>query len=138
MTDTDSGFKVSDRRLFTEDGQFRDEETNPSNNPEASTGPPSSLQDSPDHSAEPELPMDFKTLVFSFSTSAMMQLGILPNPTTGKTERDLNGAKQTIDFLGILSEKTRGNLDSEEAQLLEASLHDLKMSYLRATNKITL
>ncbi len=138
MNDTDSGFKVSDRRLFTEDGELRDEDMKPAKNPEASTAPPSSLLDSPDHPAEPELPMDFKTLVFSFSTSAMMQLGILPNPATGKTEQDLDGAKQTIDILGILSEKTRGNLGSEEAQLLEASLHDLKMSYLRATNKITL
>ncbi len=68
----------------------------------------------------------------------MLQLGFLSNPETGKKEKNLPAAKQTIDILQILQEKTQGNLTSEESQLLEASVYDLKMTYLRATNSLKL
>jgi Domain of unknown function (DUF1844) len=84
-----------------------------------------------------DIPMTFQTLVFSLSTTAMLQLGILSHPD-GAKQKDLPGAKQTIDILGILQQKTKGNLNSEESQLLEASLYDLKMTYLKMTNTIKL
>ena len=138
MAEEKSGFKVADRRLFTEEGNLRDdvaqESTKEKRFDDTLTG--SASQKSLE--SEPEVPMTFQTLVFSLSTTAMLQLGLLSNPETGKQEKNLPGAKQTIDILQILQEKTRGNLTSEESQLLEASLYDLKMTYLKATNSIKL
>jgi hypothetical protein len=136
MVESDSGFKVSDRRFFTENGELREEASKASEKPAQETANAPSEAEAPAPSREPGRPMDFKTLVFSFTTTAMIQLGILADPASGKTEKDLNAARQTIDVLEILSLKTKGNLDAEESQLLEASLYDLKMSYLQATNRI--
>ena len=79
--------------------------------------------------------MNFQMLVISLSTSALVQLGVAPNPATGKTEKDLMSAKQTIEILGILQEKTKGNLTPEEFRLLEQCLYDLKMSYVTIAKK---
>jgi hypothetical protein len=136
MVEGENGIKVSDRRFFNENGELREEASKASEKPAQETANVSSEADAPTPQQEPERPMDFKTLVFSFTTTAMVQLGILANPATGKAEKDLHAAKQTIDVLEILSLKTKGNLDAEESQLLEASLYDLKMSFLQATNQI--
>ena len=76
--------------------------------------------------------MTFEALIFSLSTTALLQLGMAPHPETGKQEQDLPGAKQTIDILEMLQQKTRGNLTADEAQLLEECLYDLKMTYVKA------
>ena len=68
----------------------------------------------------------------------MFQLGLAPNPATQKVEKNVQGAKQTIDILSILQEKTKGNLDAEESRLLENCVYDLKMNFLRASQNITL
>lgn len=125
MAEEDSGFKVADRRLFTSDGELR-ETTEPSVEPDFQEAG-SSLHPS-DQADEP---MNFQTLVFSLSTTALMQLGVAPHPESGKSERDLPGAKQTIDILEVLQLKTRGNLTAEESQLLEECLCDLKMTYVK-------
>ena len=79
--------------------------------------------------------MTFQLLVISLSTTALVQLGIAPNPANGKTEQDLVNAKQTIDILAILEEKSKGNLTPDESHLLEQCLYDLKMSYVSLTKK---
>ena len=73
----------------------------------------------------------FSSLIFSLSSTAFMQLGAIPDPNTGKTEKDLPMAKQTIDLLGVLREKTRNNLDSEEENLFDHLLYDLRMAYIK-------
>lgn len=73
----------------------------------------------------------FSSLIFSLSSTAFMQLGAIPDPNTGKTEKDLAMAKQTIDLLGVLREKTRNNLDSEEENLFDHLLYDLRMAYIK-------
>ncbi len=73
----------------------------------------------------------FSSLIFSLSSTAFMQLGALPDPNTGKTEKNLPLAKQTIDLLGVLREKTRGNLEQEEENLFEHLLYDLRMAYIK-------
>jgi hypothetical protein len=75
--------------------------------------------------------MDFSSFIFSLSTSALFHLGEVPDPVTQKREKDLPLAKQTIDILGMLKEKTRGNLTSEEGKLLENLLADLRWRYIR-------
>jgi hypothetical protein len=78
-------------------------------------------------------PITFGTFVLSLSTSALVHLGEGPSPETGKTDPpNLPLAQQTIDILEMLFQKTRGNLDDDEAHLLEAILHDLRMRYVRA------
>lgn len=78
-------------------------------------------------------PISFGTFVLSLSTSALVHLGEAPSPETGgKIPPNLPLARQTIDILEMIEEKTRGNLDAEEKGLLEAILHDLRMRYVRA------
>lgn len=79
-------------------------------------------------------PMDFSGMVISFGTSALVNLGEVPNPETGTVTRDLLAAKQTIDMLGVIAEKTKGNLSAEEEQLLTKLLFDLRMGYVKATS----
>ena len=78
--------------------------------------------------SRPTKPLDFSTFLISLGTSAMIQLGDAPDPTSGgMLKPDPEGARQTIDLLGLLEEKTRGNLDSAEAELLGNLLADLRL-----------
>jgi len=74
--------------------------------------------------------MTFGTFLVGLSTQALMLLGDIPDPQTGKPERDLVGAQQLIDIIGMLEQKTRGNLDREEAQLVKSMLYELRMKYV--------
>ena len=78
-------------------------------------------------------PLTFATFVISLSTSAMVHLGASPD-VGEEGELNLALAQQTIDILEILLTKTQGNLDSEESQLLEGVLYDLRMRYVAAAN----
>jgi len=64
-----------------------------------------------------------------------MHLGEVPNPLSGKVESDISVAKQMIDIIGLLREKTRGNLDQGEDKLVEDVLFDLRMRYVEAVKK---
>ena len=78
-----------------------------------------------------ELPaIDFATFVLSMTHSALIHLGDAPNPATGETDVDLGMARQTIDILGLLQEKCRGNLTGEEERVLNQSLYDLRMRFV--------
>jgi hypothetical protein len=82
--------------------------------------------------APPPLPeIDFSSFIFSLSTSALLHLGEVPDPTTQKREKNLPLAKQTIDILGMLKEKTKGNLTPDEEKLIENILTDLRWRYVR-------
>lgn len=74
-------------------------------------------------------PIDFNILVLSLSTSALMQMGDAPDDDA--TAPDLNLARQTIDLLGVLEDKTRGNLTGEEERLLHQVLTDLRVRFVR-------
>jgi len=83
--------------------------------------------------AEPaDLPaIDFSTFILSLSTTALYQMGLAPDLATGETpEPDALLARQTIDTLEMLAEKTRGNLESGEAKLLESILYELHMKFV--------
>jgi hypothetical protein len=74
--------------------------------------------------------IDFATFVLSLSHSALMHLGEAPNPETNKVVANLALAKQNIDLLGLLEEKTKGNLSGDEERLLAQILFDLRMRYV--------
>jgi len=83
----------------------------------------------------PEGPLaeiDFTNFILSLSTSALIQLGEVQDPFTQKSTKNLPLAKQTIDLIGMLKEKTKGNLSPEEEKVIEYVLYDLRMRYVKA------
>jgi hypothetical protein len=77
----------------------------------------------------------FVQLILSFHAAAWQQLGKVASPLTGKIERHLDMAKNSIDILGMIEEKTRGNLADEEKKLLQHTLTELRMNYLDEQKK---
>lgn len=77
--------------------------------------------------------LDFSTLVLSFATSSMMNMGIAPDPQTGKKNKNLELAKQNIEILEILEQKTKGNLSTEEATLLENIMTEVRLRFIEAS-----
>lgn len=72
----------------------------------------------------------FTQLIFSFQAAAMQQMGKLMNPLTGKVEKNMEQAKNSIDMVAMLEEKTRGNLNERERKLIERVLFELRMNYV--------
>lgn len=83
--------------------------------------------------ARPYPQVTFSTFIFSLSSSALVHLGEVPDPSTQKVEKDLPLAKQIIDTLAMLQEKTKGNLDKDEEQLLQTVLYDLRLRFVKAS-----
>ncbi len=126
------GFTVKDRRRFSETGDVREAGTAPAPEPPPSEPSPTPK---PEPAAEPAAgapaePVTFSTFVLGLSTQALLHLGEIPNPVTRAVETDLDSARQVIDILGMLAEKTRNNLEPGEQSLLESALYDLRMRYV--------
>ncbi|PIV57296.1 DUF1844 domain-containing protein [Candidatus Desantisbacteria bacterium CG_4_10_14_0_8_um_filter_48_22] len=77
----------------------------------------------------------FMSLVYSLSQTAMMQLGKITNPLTGKMERNIVQAKATIDMMEMLKEKTKGNLTRTEEKMILTNLSNLYLNYSDEVNK---
>jgi hypothetical protein len=187
----DSEFKVSDRRLFTADGELRptsdEQETAPSEqaasvavaapppvSPAQSAGtsatahndaaatvqpegevppPPTASEQKAQHDAyqqssrdldrrvelsghsSKELEVTFERFMASLYMTAMMQLGLM-HEQSGQPGVDLIGARQTIDTLGMVAEKTKGNLTPKEQGFLQNCLYELRMAYVEVTNAL--
>ncbi|MEK7448559.1 MAG: DUF1844 domain-containing protein [Planctomycetota bacterium] len=83
-----------------------------------------------------ELPLpDFIGFITTLAAQVMMTLGEIPNPVTNKKETDLFQAKYLIDLIGLLKEKTKGNLSEAEQQNLETILANLQIVYVKASGK---
>jgi Domain of unknown function (DUF1844) len=190
----ESEFKVSDRRLFTSEGELRDSTEEQSGSqaaatatatatatPEAPSTPASAVSelaspagaatssarvaesDTPEppsaseqkaqhdaykqssrdldaqvelsgHSAK-ELEMSFERFMASLYMTAMMQLGLM-HEQGGQPGVDLIGARQTIDTLGMIADKTKGNLTAKEQGFLQNCLYELRMAYVEVTNAL--
>ncbi len=131
------GFTVQDRRRFSPDtGEARENAPDrPATDEQKKLADESPLQ-SEQHAGHEALPeINFSTFVISLSTQALMHLGEIPNPLSGKEEHDVPVAKQMIDILGMLQDKTRGNLNDGEAKLIEDILFDLRMKYVEAVKR---
>ena len=145
----EQGFKVQDKRRFTTDGAPREESAETADtagSPEEPEPETAESQESTDAhhvgSADEQagysaanLPIDFSTFCISLGTSAMVNLGAVTNPETNETSINLPLAKQSIDILGILKDKTVGNLTPEEGRLLDNLLFDLRMAFVEASKK---
>jgi hypothetical protein len=77
-------------------------------------------------------PADFGVFVSSLGVQALMALGEIENPMTGKQEKDFVQAKYLIDTLGMIDEKTKGNLTQQESQMIEQMLYELRLKYVGA------
>jgi hypothetical protein len=80
-------------------------------------------------------PIDFSTFCLSLASNVLMFLGEMPDPDDAKPEVNLPLARQSIDILAMLEEKTRGNLAEAEAKLLESLLYDLRVKYVDAQKR---
>jgi hypothetical protein len=180
-------FTVSDKRLFTSEGELRDsaeEQTTPTvtatatatvapaavasmpapapaeTGPVPSAAPESDIPEPPSaseqqvqhdaykqssrdldarvelsgHSSK-ELEMSFERFMASLYMTAMMQLGLM-HEQGGQPGVDLIGARQTIDTLGMIAEKTKGNLTPKEQGFLQNCLYELRMAYVEVTNAL--
>ena len=80
-------------------------------------------------------PIDFSTFMLSLASNAVYCMGGFQDPVSGKTSINLEQAKQTIDIISLIEEKTRGNLSADEANLIKHLLYDLRMKYVEALKK---
>jgi hypothetical protein len=85
--------------------------------------------------AGPSSAITFDTFVLGLASTAMIHLGIAPHPETGKTTRDLPLARQSLDLLALLRQKTKGNLTPNEEQLFDRLLGDLQLQYVEASKR---
>ena len=159
-------FTVTDRRLFTADGELRPEasEEEPQQ-PSSQPAPAAPTQESPvppspsaaeqkeqadayqqsslemdrqveasGHSAK-DLEITFERFLASLYMTGMVQLGLM-HEQGGQPQLDLIGARQTIDTIALLSDKTKGNLTAKEQNFLQNALYELRMAYVEVTNAI--
>ena len=140
--DEDKGYTVEDRRYLNlseeEKAELRKKAAAEGANKEAAAE--EAFQEASQKAAaeadktaqEVPLPqISFSSLLFSLSSAAFVSLGVIPDPNTGKVEKNLPLVKQTIDLLVLLKEKTRNNLSPEEETLFDHLLYDLRMTYVR-------
>ncbi len=130
--DQSEGFKITDRRRFTAEGaekeaqEVRKEES-------VQKEAPAVEKEGPKREEKELPPLDFSTFVLSLANTALFQLGFIKTPESGDMEKDLRGARQTIDLLGLLEQKTRGNLTEQEEKILKETLFQLRMAFVEAS-----
>jgi hypothetical protein len=140
MSDEEKGFSVKDRRMFS---GAESEKTEKEEKPDTSAGtdetetetpsrPPRAAETDADRLEDMPLPeVSFPTFILSLNASALMHLGAIEDPESGRPSKNLPMAKQTIDILSMLEEKTRGNLTNEEENMLKNILYDLRIAFVR-------
>jgi hypothetical protein len=136
----EKGFVVKDRRRFTEESEAEEKKEKPQSEAASAAGEqksarPEEASDKEEQARGPFPEVTLATFIFSLSSSALVHLGEIPEPQTNRTEVDLPIAKQIIDTLGMLQEKTKGNLDQDEERLLKSVLYDLRMRYIQKSGK---
>ena len=89
-----------------------------------------SSQEGPQSAAGPLPAANLMALVTMLASQAMISLGQIPNPVTGKPEPEPDAAKYYIDLLGVLEEKTKGNLTADESKAMEDVMHHLRMTFV--------
>ena len=97
--------------------------------------PGAPLTDADDHDHDPPMPpASFEMLVSTLATETLAALGQFPHPATGQSELFPNQAQYLIDTLDVLRQKCRGNLTTDEQQMIESVLHQLRMVYVAVAN----
>ena len=137
--DEDGGIKIVDKRRFTVDGEVRDDAPAEEERPKAKPAP-KARESKPSNDAGPQErgerpPIDFMSFVASLATNAMAALGVLP-PEMGKgLPFNPELAREYIDILSMLQEKTRGNLTPQEDQAMQRIVTDLRLNFVEVNRK---
>lgn len=128
MEDEDKkGVKILDKRRFDSDGQERsgDKPT------KAEVAPAEVSNASAQEETEEATKINFSSFVVSLATQTLMQLGQMKPPPGLDLKPDREAARQTIEILAMLRDKTKGNLDPEETKLFDEILHSLRMAFVK-------
>jgi hypothetical protein len=135
MAEEEKGFTIKDKRTFSpETGEHRADEPQKAEKEKGAEKEAPASDARPAAEEEAQLPeINFSTFIFSLSSSAFLHFGEIPEPSSGTKKKNLPMAKHTIDILGMLEEKTKGNLTPDEEQLLKNILYDLRMRYVKET-----
>lgn len=129
MAEEEKGFVIKDRRSFDEKGDLKGEAPKEEKKVEKEEN---KEQVSEAETQRPPLPeVNFTSLVFSLSSSALFHLGEIADPQTGEKKKDLPLAKHSVDTIAMLKEKTAGNLTEEEQKFVENVLTDLRWRYVK-------
>jgi len=127
MAEDEKGFVIKDRRSFDDKGDLKDQapkEESPKEEPRKEAP-----RDESEGTPLPEV--NFNSLIFSLSSSALINLGEIADPQTGQKHKDFPLAKHTIDTIAMLKDKTKGNLNPEELRFLDTILADLRWRYVK-------
>jgi hypothetical protein len=127
----EKGFVIKDRRLFDETGEVRRDDDK--GQPPTEESKPQATGVEPDREEAEHLLLDvnFMNFILSLSTTAMFHFGDFPDPDSGKAQKNMAAAKHTIDTITMLADKTKGNLDDNEKNVLDAVLFELRMRYVK-------
>jgi hypothetical protein len=129
MNEEDRGFIIKDRRSLDEKGELKEKGSEEVKKKEEET----KEQAAKEETRKTTLPeVNFTSLIFSLSSSALFHFGEIPDPNTGEKKQDLPLAKHAIDTISMLQEKTQGNLTEEEQKFLDSVLTDLKWRFVKA------
>ena len=134
MTEEDKGFIIKDRRIFAQENQEIDKKEDKKESAKDEVKDQAQKETTPEERQEPEIHLpeiNFATFIISLNASALMHLGALEDPASGKKVKNLAIGKQTIDILSMMEEKTRGNLSKEEESMLKNILYDLRIIYVK-------
>ena len=136
--ENEKGFVIKDKRALNKKGDKEGNETGDETGKPKATDPDGETQkkeakETPSQeSSEMPLPeINFPSLIFSLSSTALFHLGELPDPQTNEKKKDLPLAKHTIDTIAMLKEKTAGNLTGDEEKFIENILTDLRLRYVK-------
>ena len=134
MSEEKKDFVIKDRRIFAEGepaAQAKEDVKDSANEKVEEQAAKESVATA-EAETDAQLPeINFATFIISLNASAMVHLGVIDDPATSKKVKNLPMAKQTIDILGLLHEKTKGNLTKDEETMLKSILYDLRIIYVR-------
>jgi hypothetical protein len=119
------GFTVKDKRTFDSEGKVREK---------FKKAEKEGAKEERKRSA-PLPEVNFSTFLLSLSSSTLLHLGEVADPQSGEKKKDLALAKQSIDIMSLLKDKTKGNLTQEEGKLLDHLLYDLRMRFVNASKQ---
>ena len=124
------GFTVKDRRVFSADEPAAREDKPEASEP-SPPKPEPAADNGPERTQAPLPQINFPTFIASLNASALVHLGVIEDPVSGKAEKNLPMAKQTIDILSMLQQKTSGNLTADEDSMLKSILYDLRILFVK-------
>ncbi len=123
------GFTVRDKRTFDSQGEVKE---SVKAEREEERRKDKDREEKKEKGAAPLPEVNFSSFILSLSSSTLLHLGEIADPQSGEKKKDMALAKQSIDIISLLKDKTKGNLTQEEEKLLDHLLYDLRMRFVKA------